>query len=212
LIELLAFLRRAEFPNDHPFGRILVTPDMPGSPEVWLLGSSGWSADAAGQLGLSYAAAHFINPMTTRRSVEHYRQTWQAGGHAGAPRVIVAVGAIAAATEEEAQRLAASQRLRRILRDRGEWDNGPIPTPEDAIARIGEAAPPPEASEWPRIFTGSVEQVHASLDAMAKALEVDELMLVTVVHSHQARRDSYRLLAQAFGLKPPVSAEKQRRR
>jgi luciferase family oxidoreductase group 1 len=203
LIELLAFLRRAEFPRDHPFGRILVTPDMPGSPEVWLLGSSGWSADAAGQLGLPYATAHVINPMTTRRSIEHYRKTWESGGHEGAPRVIVAAGAIAAATEEEAQRLTASQRLRRILRDRGEWDNGPIPTPEDAIARMGEAAPRPEASEWPRIFAGSIEQVRESLNAMAKALEVDELMLVTVVHSHQARRESYRLLANAFGLTPP---------
>jgi luciferase family oxidoreductase group 1 len=205
LIELLAFLRMAEFPQDHPFGRILVTPDMPGSPEVWLLGSSGWSADAAGQLGLPYAAAHFINPMTTRRSIEHYRKTWDAGGHDGAPRVIVAAGAIASATEEEAQRLASSQRLRRVLRDRGEWDNGPIPTPEDAIARMGEQVPRAEASEWPRILVGRTDRVAESLDAMASALGVDELMVVTVVHSHEARRESYLLLAAALGVIPTAS-------
>jgi len=45
LTELLAFLRR-EFPPAHPFARILVTPDMPGTPDVWLLGSSPWSARA----------------------------------------------------------------------------------------------------------------------------------------------------------------------
>ena len=204
LVELLAFLNRAEFPAEHPFGRILVTPDMPGAPEVWLLGSSGWSADAAAQLGLPYAAAHFINPVPTRRSIEHYRSAWAAAKHEGEPKLLVAVGAIAAETEAEAQYHYASQRLRRLLRDRGEWDNGPIPTPEDALARLGESPPPltADGSEWPRMFVGSVEQVHKGLSEMAAALEIDELMLITVVHSHEARRRSYGLLAQAFGLTP----------
>jgi len=200
LVELLAFLRRAQFPANHPFGRILVTPDMPGGPDVWLLGSSGWSADAAGQLGLPYAAAHFINPGPTRRSIEHYRRTFEAGRHPGEPRVIVAVGAVAAATDEAGQRLASSWLLRRILRERGERDTGPIPTPEDAIARIGEARLPPEPGEWPRLVAGGVERVAEALASMARALAVDELMLLTVVHDHAARRESYRLLAEAFGL------------
>jgi luciferase family oxidoreductase group 1 len=162
LVELLAFLKRAEFPPDHPFGHITVTPDMPGGPEPWLLGSSGWSADAAAQLGLPYAAAHFINPAPTRRSIEHFRNAWRANGHEGEPQLLIAVGAIAAETEAEAQYHNASQRLRRLLRDRGEWDNGPIPTPEDALARLGENPPPltTDGSEWPRMFVGSVEQVH----------------------------------------------------
>lgn len=202
LIELLAFLRRAEFPANHPFGRILVTPDMPGGPEVWLLGSSGWSADAAGQLGLPYAAAHFINPEPTRRSIEHYRRTFEAGRHPGEPRVLVAVGAVAAETDEAAQRLASSWRLRRILRERGERETGPIPTPEDAIARIGEGRLPSEPGEWPRLFVGDVERVAEGLSSMARQLAVDELMLITVVHSHAARRQSYRLLAEAFDLRP----------
>jgi luciferase family oxidoreductase group 1 len=204
LVELLAFLKRSEFPPEHPFGNITVTPDMPGGPEPWLLGSSGWSADAAGQLGLPYAAAHFINPMPTRRSVEHFRNSWRTNGHDGEPKLLIAVGAIAAETEAEAEYHYASQRLRRVLRDRGEWDNGPIPTPEDALARLGEHPPPltTDGSEWPRMFVGSTEQVHKGLSEMAEALAIDELMLITVVHSHEARRKSYGLLAQAFGLTP----------
>jgi luciferase family oxidoreductase group 1 len=206
IVELLAFLRRRDFPEDHPFGQITVTPDLPGGPEVWLLGSSGWSADAAGQLGLPYAAAHFINPVPTRRSIEHYRAAWKQAGHAGEPRVLVAVGAIAAETETEAHFHASSQRLRRMLRDRGEWENGPIPTPEDALARLGDAPIlTTDGGEWPRLFVGSTEQVHAGLDGMAKALDVDEMMLITVVHSHAARRRSYALLAEAFGLAPAAS-------
>jgi luciferase family oxidoreductase group 1 len=207
IIELMAFLKRAEFPNDHPFGQILVTPDMEGSPDVWLLGSSGWSADAAGQLGLPYAAAHFINPNPTRASIEMYRRAWQKAGHEGEPQVLVSVGAIAAETAEEAQYHYSSQRLRRLLRDRGEWDNGPIPTPEDAQERLKTLGPSPEVpslmadnGEWPRVFVGGTRQVHDGLSGMAEALGVDELMLITVVHSHEARKASYRLLAEAYGL------------
>ncbi len=210
IVELMAFLKRADFPEDHPFGQILVTPDMEGSPDVWLLGSSGWSAAAAAQLGLPYAAAHFINPNPTRASIQHYRDSWKTAGHEAEPRVLVCVGAIAAETEEEAQYHYSSQRLRRLLRDRGENENRPIPTPEDALARLatlGEGPPPLMAdnAEWPRVFVGSTAQVHEGLLEMSEALGVDELMLITVIHSHEARKDSYRRLAGAFSLTPTAA-------
>src|SRR6201998_1258365 len=41
LLELLAFLHH-EFPSEHPFARIKLSPEMPGAPDVWLLGSSEW--------------------------------------------------------------------------------------------------------------------------------------------------------------------------
>ena len=72
LLELLAFLRGG-FPADHPFGTIRVTPEAPGAPEVWLLGSSVWSAQVAAQLSLPYAFAHFINPAGTRLCVGRYQ-------------------------------------------------------------------------------------------------------------------------------------------
>jgi alkanesulfonate monooxygenase SsuD/methylene tetrahydromethanopterin reductase-like flavin-dependent oxidoreductase (luciferase family) len=116
---------------------------------------------------------------------------------------MIAPGAICAETAEEAQYLHASQRLRRLLREQG--DRGPIPSPEDAIARLGEAPMPPDRdadSEWPRLFVGPVTEVHERLAHMADELKVEELMLITVVHNHQARKRSYQLLAEAFGLSP----------
>ncbi len=65
LLELIAFLHGG-FRPDHAFSRIELSPAMPGAPEVWLLGSSMWSAAAAAQLGLPYAFAHFIDPTHTR--------------------------------------------------------------------------------------------------------------------------------------------------
>jgi len=201
LVELLAFLGGG-FPADHPFRQILVTPQMPGAPPVWLLGSSEWSAHAAAQLGLPYAFAHFINAEATRVSLEYYRTHVTAAAGSLAGQMILALGVICADTDAEARRLYASQRLRRLLRRTG--DRGPIPTPEEALARL-KGIPDDtgdENGEWPRVVVGAPERVHAELSEMARQLHVDELMVVTVVHDHRARLRSHELLAEVFGLTP----------
>ncbi len=202
LLELLAFLRKA-FPPAHPFGRIRVTPDMPGSPEVWLLGSSMWSARAAAEIGLPYAFAHFISPEPTREALEHYR----AHVDEGSRRTILALGVICAETEADALRQAAPVRLRRYLRAQG-VEPGPIPTVEEALAQLGPGPDPmpPEQSEWPRYLVGSAEQVRDRLGGIAEALALDEMMILTIVHDHRVRVRSYELLAEAFRLTPRDAA------
>ena len=202
LLELLAFLRKA-FPATHPFGRILVTPEMPGRPDVWLLGSSMWSARAASEIGLPYAFAHFINPEPTREAVEYYR----AHVDEGARRTILALGVICAETEAEALRQAAPVRLRRYLRAQG-VEPGPIPAVDDALAQLGPGPDPmpPEQTEWPRYLVGSAEQVRDRLGGIVEALQVDELMILTIVHDHRVRVRSYELLAETFHLTPRRAA------
>src|SRR5690606_40714496 len=59
LAELLAF-EEGNFAPDHPFNAVRVAPEAVALPPIWLLGSSGASAQAAGQLGVGYSfAAHF---------------------------------------------------------------------------------------------------------------------------------------------------------
>src|SRR5947209_4312950 len=65
LAELLAYLEDS-LPDDHPFQRLAATlPGLPERPVSWLLGSSPQSAIWAGELGLPYAFADFINPEGT---------------------------------------------------------------------------------------------------------------------------------------------------
>src|SRR5258707_6961927 len=71
--ELLAFLGHS-FPAGHPFAGIRVAPEMPGGPDVWMLGSSMWSAAAAVEFGLPYSFAHFFSPVHTRAAIETYRR------------------------------------------------------------------------------------------------------------------------------------------
>ena len=229
LVELLAFLNR-KFPANHPFSRIKLSPEMPGGPEVWLLGSSMWSASAAAQLGLPYAFAHFIDPVPARLAIEHYRSHFKPGNNGlSQPYTILAVGALCADTEEEAERLISSARLFRRRIRRGEL--GVIPTPEEAVHELGistaalddQSSEPPvplppsggigrvrvtaregedEGSEFPRYAVGVPDKVRDQLIDMASVLHADELMIVTVMHGHRERKYSYKLLADAFGLKP----------
>lgn len=201
LVELLAFLEH-DFPANHPFGNIKVTPIMPGGPEVWLLGSSMWSASAAAQLGLPYAFAHFIDPQWTRAAIERYRTEFQPSVRLAQPKTILTMGAITADTEPEARRLAATPRA--LLRRFRTFPRtiGLVPTPEEAAAELTSGLDPAvfETGEWTRYVVGSPQSARQQLDAIAKELQIDEFMLVTIVHDHRARLRSYELLAQAFGL------------
>jgi luciferase family oxidoreductase group 1 len=227
LVELMAFLN-GKFPANHPFSRIKLSPEMPGGPEVWLLGSSMWSASAAAQVGLPYAFAHFIDPVPTALALEHYRSHFKPGNNGlSQPHTILAVGALCADTDEQAQRLMSSARVFRRRVRRGEL--GAIPTPEEAMREL-EASPASlndqsfkplanslgrnepalrsatdelgEGSDFPRYAVGAPDKVRDQLIDMASVLHADELMIVTVMHGHPERKYSYKLLADAFGLKP----------
>ena len=203
LAELLAFLHHG-FPADHPFARVKISPEMPGAPEVWLLGSSSWSSAVAAKMGLPYAFAHFITPEETPMALESYRSNFQASMLLSQPKVIVALGVICADTEAEAKRLFTSTRLH-IRRIRVQRKRLPVPTPDHAIEELAElafAADPVVRGDgaWPRYVVGTPEQVRDELESMAKGLDVEELMILAVLHDYKARLRSYQLLAEAFDL------------
>jgi len=198
--QLLAFLTRS-FPANHPYGEILVSPDDPGAPDVWLLGSSAWSADFAGRMGLPYAFAHFIDAGPTAEAISLYRARLEAAGHAEQERIILAMGVVCAETDEEARRLFATTRLFRRRIRRG--DKQPLSSPEVALAELAHDHGDPFSAIgglWPGYAVGSPATVKAQLDAITGALGVDEVMALTVVYDPAARLRSYELLAQAYRL------------
>lgn len=201
--ELLAYLDGKDgdhaFPVGHPFATLRVAPEMPGAPDVWMLGSSQWSSNAAAEFGLPYAFAHFFFGMGTRQAIEAYQRAFVASSHRAQPEAMAAVGVICAETDEEAEFLAASVRLlqRRIRMN----DRRPIAPPTEALLEleaIGGATP--EEGEWPRYFVGTPARVREQLQAMAAALGIHELVVNTIVWDHAKRMRSYELLADAVGL------------
>jgi luciferase family oxidoreductase group 1 len=203
LSELIAFLHHG-FPPAHPFSRIMVAPDSPGSPDLWLLGSSLWSAATAAEFGLPYAFAHFFSGESTRAAISQYQAEFQPNAELGEqtrpqPEALAAVGVLCAETQAEADRLALSVRLLQ-LRIR-QNDRRPVASPAEAaaeLARFGGAIL--ETGEFPRYFVGTPDKVKAALLDMAGRLKINEFVVNTITHDHPARLRSYGLLAEAFAL------------
>ena len=198
LIELVGFLN-GTIPDSHAFSRIRVMPDSGGLPALWLLGSGGSSAQFAGQFGLPYAYAHFINPTGGEHLAAEYRKAFRATPGQSEPYVGICVSAICAETDAEAERLAASLRLWRLRLERG--DPGQIPTVDEALEYGYTPAEQARVSELAtRFVVGSPDNARQQLLELVERLEADELFVVTICHDQTARLRSYELLAEAFGL------------
>jgi luciferase family oxidoreductase group 1 len=196
--ELLAFLGK-QFPAGHLFEKIRVSPDMPGGPDVWMLGSSMWSSAAAVEFGLPYSFAHFFSPVATRAAIETYRRSFSPSQYRSEPEATVAVGVICAESQEEANFLASSVRL--LQRRIRQGDRSPVASPDDAtreLRLLGDI--PTEEGEWPRYFIGTPATVRDQLEQMAGALGIGELIVNTIAWDQRARLRSYELLANVFGL------------
>ncbi|HEY1690152.1 MAG TPA: LLM class flavin-dependent oxidoreductase [Solirubrobacteraceae bacterium] len=201
LAELLGYLDDA-LPGDHPFARLAKTlPGLPERPEAWLLGSSQQSAIWAGELGLPYAFADFINSDGAEiAALYRERFTVDAARAERAPRVAVAAWAICADTEEQARYLASSSRMAFTLLRRGELVA--VPPPEKAerfLAAERESGVPPARR---RLILGPPAIVREQLEALARDYGAEEAIIVNITYDHDARRRSYELLAEAFELTP----------
>lgn len=200
LVELLAFLEGG-FESDHPFSRITVTPAMPGGPEVWLLGSTNFSAAYAAHLGLPFCFAHFIDPTEGEVVAKNYLDRFQPSDARPRPRLAVAAAAVCADDEEEAERIAASLRLWR-LRLTSSGRPGAIPTVEEALAHPYSAADRHQlARQQGRAIVGGPQVVRTQIEELVDRFGASEAVVVTIVHDHQARRRSYELIAKAFDLR-----------
>lgn len=193
--ELLAYLEGRP-PPDPRFAGLVPLPGLPGGPAPWLLGSSLQSAIWAAQLGLPYAFGDFINPAGAE--IAHlYRASFVSSRRLGAPQVAVCLAALCAETDGEAEDLAASSRMSAAVARHGE--SIAVPSVEKALAYLA-AEDPSAALSGRRAVVGSPATVRSGIEALAHEYGAAEAMVVTITHSHEARRRSYELLAQAFEL------------
>ena len=176
-------------------------PLLPGhfeSPEISLLGSSGQSAVWAAELGLPYTFADFINPEGAAYTA-YYRQYFTPSEKLVRPRTAVAVSVICAETDAEAMLLSASLRMMLLMLFRGR----PIPVPPVAKAQAflaGEGLPFHLLPSGRRFITGAPATVRRELEKVASEYGAEEVLIVTNVFDHTARRRSYELIAREFGL------------
>ena len=196
----LLLLERGGYPEGHPFRKVRAVPSDVALPPIWLLGSSGYSAELAASLGLGFAFAHHFADYDAASAMLSYRDHFKPSV-LSAPYAILGTAVIAADTDAAAERIAASADLHYARRAHGEYL--PLASPEEAAAypytsidreRIGR--------QRTRLVVGGIDRVKERLSALIEATRADELMITTMVYDHQARRHSYELLARAFALTP----------
>ena len=198
LAEVLAYLGEG-LAEDHPFAPLKDTlPSGGGAIEPWLLGSSTDSAAWAAEAGLPYCIADFINSDGVPQA-ELYRRAFRPSRWLDQPYLMVATWSITAETRAEAERQALPARMMFAHLLRGELIA--VPPVEAAEAWVRDKAPPARNR---RTVLGSPAEVRAELDQVAALYGADEIMLVNIMSDHGARKRSYRLIAEEFGLAKQV--------
>ena len=227
--ELILFESSA-FPEGHPFRAVHAMPQDVALPPIWLLGSSGYSAQLAAMVGAGYSFAHHFADHDPVSAMLSYREQFkapaalasEASGQRGdsivrapdtrpapgssargaraTPYAILACAAVCADSDAEAERLASTIDLNFVRRRQGQYL--PLASPEEAAAYpYSPAERGLIARNRARLFVGSKATVLERLQPMIAATKADEVMVTTMVYDHAARRHSYELLAEAFGLR-----------
>ena len=196
LIELMGLLgdRRRE---EGMWTRLAATPAPTSTPQVALLGSSTFSAQLSGMLGLPFAYAHHFDTGVTDLAVRAYHERFEPSPVLDEPYLIVGVGALAAETDEEAARIGLpSQILRYGIRTN---QRQPLLSPDEAAGSpIAEAARQMPTEQ----LIGSTERVVENLRQLAHRTGAQELMLTAATYDVADRIRSLELIAADRGLTP----------
>lgn len=179
-----------------PNQRIRAVPGQGTHVPLWLLGSSGFSAQLAARLGLPFAFASHFAPGYLLEALHLYRSQFQPSAVLDAPYAMVGLPLIAADSDAQAAYLAttAQQKFLNLIR-----------------GRSLRSAPPVESLDWtPReraavmqnlgaAVVGGPESVRQGLETILEQTRADELMLVTDVYDPEDRRRSFEIVAGLRG-------------
>jgi len=197
LAELRAYLKpRGDGPG-------LATPRVRAVPgegldiPIWLLGSSDFSAQLAGHLGLPFAFAGQFSPAYLQTALMLYRDRFQPSETLDKPYAMVGLNVFAADTEEEARFLSTSHQQSHVNLLRG--TPGQIPPPVKSMD--GLWSPPEQASVQATLrasIIGDPAMVREQLQSFIEATQADELIINSMIFDHAARLRSYEIVAQAW--------------
>ena len=200
--ELMLF-EQGGFPDNHPFRNVRAMPADVPLPPIYLLGSSDYSAQLAAHVGAGFSFAHHFSDFDPVMPMMMYRTQFKPSPNRDKPHAILGCHVVCAHTDEAAERLASTVDLNFARRRQGHYL--PLPSPEEAEAH--QYSPADKAligRNRSRLVVGGVKKVMAHLEPLIGSTQADELMVTTMIFDHEARKRSYELLAQAFGLPPSI--------
>jgi luciferase family oxidoreductase group 1 len=185
------------WPANHPFGNVVAMPSDAHLPPLYLLGSSDYSAELAGRIGMGFAFAHHFATYDAVAAMGAYRDKFQPSGWRERPLAILAIAAVCADRDAEAERLASSMDLNWLRRSYGEYHV--LPSPEEAAAYpYTEPDRLRMRKSRERLFVGTPDMIEARLMPLIEATKADEVMITSAIYDHAARKRSYELIAGHF--------------
>ncbi|MGF3057132.1 LLM class flavin-dependent oxidoreductase [Microbacterium sp. YY-01] len=192
------------------------TPAALTAPQIWLLGSSNYSAQLAASRGLPYVFANHFAGLGLERALDIYRSQFQPSEQYREPVTFLTANVVAAPTQEEAEdralpqlRMMARLRLNRPLRalDTIEQAHEGLARADDKEKQVVEAA----RARW---FVGTGQDVAQQVRDFATEHGVDEVMVSPIAGSYAAepqrtapgRRQTLQLLADELGARQPAGS------
>ena len=162
---------------------------------IWLLGSSGFSAQLAGMMGLPFAFAAHFQPENLIPALELYRQSFRPSAVLQKPHTMVGIQVIAAETEQKARRLATTPYISflNLIRNRPGLMPPPVDSVEGLANQFEDAA---VQSRFARAVVGDPEAVRQKLESLLDETQADELMIVSGVYDHADRLRSYEIVSE----------------
>ncbi len=161
---------------------------------VTLLGSSGFSAQLAGQLGLPFAfAAHFA-PQYVEPALELYRRSFRASSTLSEPYAMLGLPVLAADTEAKARRLRTTPQQRFLSLVRSQ----PVELKPPVDSMDGLWNPMEQQAVEARLalaVVGDAASVQRQLQQTVDWLGLDEVLAVTDTYEQADRLRSYEILA-----------------
>ncbi|MCA1655932.1 MAG: LLM class flavin-dependent oxidoreductase [Pseudonocardiaceae bacterium] len=174
---------------------IKAVPGAGHEPAIWLLGSSGFSAQLAGLLGLPFSFAHHFSSANTVPALELYRANFRPSRRLAEPYAKVAVNVICADTDERARWLAGPAALA-FLKLRAGTPEALVPPAEAAAYPYNDLEQAFVADRWAGQAVGSPATVERQLTDLLARTGADELMLTTMVYDLADRSRSFELVAE----------------
>jgi luciferase family oxidoreductase group 1 len=187
--------------DDGAGGQIRAIAAEGNRPAVWLLGSTGYSAEIAGQLGLPFAFAYQVSAANARPALALYRRAFRPSALLAEPQSLISVFALCARDSDTAHWLHGPARLSALRQRSGRPST--LPSPDDAARYPCTAAEHDVIAQTTASHVvGDPPAVAGQLSRILRDTGADELMVTTATFAHADRLASYQLLAQAMAGQP----------
>ncbi|MEN1966756.1 LLM class flavin-dependent oxidoreductase [Lentibacillus sp. N15] len=164
---------------------------------IWLLGSSGFSAQLSAHKELPFSFASHFAPDYMMPALHLYRENFKPSAALKKPYVMLGVNIIAADTDEEARYLATShqQQFLNIRRGRPSKLQAPIENINSVWSEVERAAVE-KSQESPASIVGGPETIKRGLESFLEQTQADEFIISSQIFDHQARLHSYKIVSE----------------